>query len=56
VQYWDTGVHADIPVDQIVAAWKKAYGKDRVENWIKRLEEGNDHSLSDFAKEEMLNK
>jgi hypothetical protein len=48
--------YADIPVKRIVAAWKKAYGKDRVEDWIKRLAEGNDRSLSDFAKEEVLNK
>jgi transglutaminase-like putative cysteine protease len=48
------GLYADIPVDQIVAAWEKTYGKDRVKNWIKMLEEGNDRSLSDFAKEEVL--
>jgi transglutaminase-like putative cysteine protease len=49
------GVYADIPVDQIVAAWEKAYGKDRVRNWIRKLEEGNDRSLSDFVKEKVLN-
>ncbi len=49
------GLYADIPVDQIVVAWEKAYGKDRVRNWIIKLEEGTDRSLSDFAKEEVLN-
>ena len=49
------GLYADIPVDQIVVAWEKAYGKDRVMNWIRKLEEGNDRSLSDFAKEEVFN-
>jgi transglutaminase-like putative cysteine protease len=49
------GVYTDIPVDQIVAAWEKAYGKDRVKNWIKRFEEGADRSLSDFEREEVLN-
>jgi len=49
------GLYADIPVDQIVVAWEKAYGKDRVRNWIRMLQEGNDRSLSDFAKEEVLN-
>ena len=49
------GPYADIPVGQIVAAWEKAYGKDRVTNWIRKLQEGNDRSLSDFAKEEVLN-
>jgi transglutaminase-like putative cysteine protease len=48
------GVYEDVPVDQIVVAWEKAYGKDRVRNWIRKLEEGNDRSLSDFAKEEVL--
>jgi transglutaminase-like putative cysteine protease len=49
------GVYADIPVDQIVAAWKEAYGKERVEHWINKFKEGNDRSLSDFAKEKVLN-
>jgi transglutaminase-like putative cysteine protease len=49
------GLHADIPVDEIVVAWEKAYGRDRVRKWIRMLEEGNDRSLSDFAKEEVLN-
>jgi predicted HAD superfamily phosphohydrolase YqeG len=48
------GVYEDVPVDQIVVAWEKAYGRDRVRNWIRKLEEGNDRSLSDFAKEEVL--
>jgi hypothetical protein len=42
-------------VGEIVTAWKKAYGGDRVRKWIRMLEEGNDRSLSDFAKEEVLN-
>ena len=49
------GLYTDIPVDRIVVAWEKAYGKDRVTNWIRMLEEGSDHSLSDFAKEEVSN-
>ena len=49
------GVHADIPVDQIVAAWKKAYGKDRVETWINKFKEGDDRSLASFAKEKVFN-
>jgi transglutaminase-like putative cysteine protease len=48
------GVYADIPVDQIVAAWEKAYGKDRVRKWIKGVEEGEGRSLSDFESEEVL--
>jgi hypothetical protein len=32
------GSYADIPVDQIVAAWKAAYGEERVQKWIEALE------------------
>jgi len=48
------GVYADVPVEQIVIGWKKAYGKDRVKNWIKRFEEAEGRSLSDFEREEVL--
>ena len=48
------GVYADVPVDQIVEAWKKAYGEDRVRGWIKRFEEAEGRSLSDFEREEVL--
>jgi transglutaminase-like putative cysteine protease len=47
------GVYADIPVNQIVSAWEKAYGRDRVGNWIERFREMGDRSLSDFEKEEI---
>jgi transglutaminase-like putative cysteine protease len=49
------GVYADVPVDQIVEAWKKAYGEDRVRGWVKRFEEAEGRSLSDFAREDILN-
>ena len=48
------GLYADIPVGQIVAAWEEAYGMDRVRTWIRMLEEENDRSLSDFAREDVL--
>ena len=48
------GVYADIPVPLIVEAWEKAYGRDLVRSWIKRLEEGADRSLSNFETEEVL--
>ena len=48
------GVYADVPVGEIVAAWKEAYGEDRVNFWIKGLEEIEGRSLSDFEKEEVL--
>ena len=48
------GVFTDVPVDQIVVGWEKAYGKDRVRNWITRFEASEDRSLSDFEGEEIL--
>ncbi len=48
------GVYADVPVEQIVVGWEKAYGKDRIKSWIKRFEEAEGRSLSDFETEEVL--
>jgi transglutaminase-like putative cysteine protease len=44
----DHGTFADVPVDTIVAAWKKAYGNDRVENWIVSFEKKGYSKTSDF--------
>lgn len=49
-----SGIYADIPVDQIVAGWRKVYGDDRVETWIKMFEEGSGRSLPDFESEDIL--
>jgi hypothetical protein len=43
-------------VDRIVAAWEKAYGEDRVKNWIRKFEEEEGRSLSDFDSEDVLKK
>ena len=48
------GIYADVPVGQIVAAWEKAYGEDRVQAWITKFEEEGAQSLSDFEKEDVL--
>ncbi len=32
------GTFADIPVDNILDEWKKAYGEDRINKWIKNFE------------------
>jgi transglutaminase-like putative cysteine protease len=32
------GTRADVPIDEILAAWEKAYGKDRVRRWIEETE------------------
>ena len=48
------GVYTDVPVGEIVAAWKEAYGEERVNYWIKGLKEVEGRSLSDFESEEVL--
>jgi len=49
------GIFSDIPVDYIVTEWKKAYGEDRVNQWIRMFEEGMERSRPDFEAEEVLN-
>jgi hypothetical protein len=32
------GTYADIPIDNILYEWKKAYGENRINKWIKNFE------------------
>ncbi len=50
----DHGVFADIPLDLILEAWKNAYGKDRVRNWIEMFEKQGGISNRDFFEEEVV--
>lgn len=50
----DHGVFADVPVDTIVAAWKQAYGADRVASWIELLKINPGSSLRDFYREKVV--
>jgi len=50
----DLGTYADIPVDIIVAAWKEAYGKERVNGWIRKFETSGKITGRDFYAEEVL--
>jgi transglutaminase-like putative cysteine protease len=50
----DLGTYEDIPVEAIVTAWEKAYGKDRVHQWIRIFEEHGPSSLGDFWKEDVV--
>ncbi len=49
-----TGTYADIPVSEILNAWKRTYGEDRIQNWIKMFEERECESLADFESEDVL--
>ena len=48
------GTFADVPVDDIVMGWKKAYGEERVQAMIRSFGQKGDQSLSDFEKEDVL--
>ena len=48
------GSFADIPVDRIVTAWRQAYGKDRVQQWIDAFEKAGGKSFRDFYNEETI--
>ena len=50
----DHGTHADIPVDQILSAWREAYGEDRVKFWIKTFQKAGDKNRRDFFEEDIL--
>jgi hypothetical protein len=50
----DHGVFADIPLDRILAAWKAAYGEERVRNWIENHEKRDGISNRDFFKEDVV--
>jgi hypothetical protein len=50
----DLGTYEDIPVEAIVTSWKKVYGEDRVQRWIRIFKEHGSSSLRDFWKEDVL--
>lgn len=48
------GTYVDIPVETIVKAWEGAYGRERVEGWIKAFEEAQGNSPRNFYQEEVV--
>lgn len=50
----DLGTRPDIPVDEIVAGWKAAYGEERVLAWIDAFETNEGKSRGDFFTEDVL--
>jgi hypothetical protein len=47
----DHGTFADVPVDRIVEAWEKTYGKERVAAWIAAFNVRG--TCRDFASEDV---
>jgi transglutaminase-like putative cysteine protease len=52
----DHGTYADIPVDQIVDAWKETYGHERVRKWIKAFEASGGKLKRKLENEEWLDR
>jgi transglutaminase-like putative cysteine protease len=50
----DHGAYADVPVEEIVMAWTKEYGQDRIKSWIEGYEKSDGISGRDFSKEEIV--
>ena len=47
------GIYADIPIDAILTAWKKAYGKSRVEGWIEMFRHQENRSVANYESEDV---
>ena len=47
------GTYADIPVEEIVDAWKKVYGEERVKRWIEMFEKAGGKPIRQFYKEQV---
>ncbi len=50
----DHGAYADVPVSDIVAAWRKAYGDSRVQRWITEFENSSGKMQRDFSNEDIV--
>ena len=50
----DHGAYADVPVDEIVLAWKKEYGEHRIRQWIEGYENSDEENGRDFSREEVI--
>ncbi len=50
----DHGTYSDIPLDDLLSAWKTTYGKERVRKWIEAFEKSGGISPRDFSREDVL--
>jgi hypothetical protein len=48
------GTHADIPVVEIISAWEKTYGLERVRGWIQSFEKYGDVRRGRFDTEDVI--
>lgn len=50
----DRGAFDDIPVVRIVAAWEDAYGRERVQGWIRSFEASGGRTGKHFEREDVV--
>lgn len=50
----DIGSFSDIPVNEIVAGWENAYGRERVRGWIEAFEKSGGKSYRNFENEDVV--
>ena len=50
----ERGSYPDIPVEEIVAAWRESYGAKRVDRWIEMFEASGGRPVRDFGAEDPL--
>ncbi len=48
------GVYADAPVEEILEAWRRTYGADRIAAWISELERSGGQSIRRFSEETVI--
>jgi transglutaminase-like putative cysteine protease len=50
----DLGTYADVPVAEILAAWQEAYGRERVEGWVRAFAQPGKGHPRIFEREEVV--
>ncbi|MFC1822215.1 transglutaminase-like domain-containing protein [Thermodesulfobacteriota bacterium] len=48
------GFYADVPIDKIVAAFKKEYGEEYFQNWMEAFHKSGGKSIRDFYSEDVI--
>jgi hypothetical protein len=48
------GTYADIPIDVIITGWEEAYGRERVQGWIREMETPQGKGGPDFYREDVV--
>ena len=48
------GVYSDVPVDEILRAWKKEYTRERVQKWIEDFEKTESRAKRNFYTEDVV--